>query len=50
MADVSHGHGAVVLLLVGGVLGTSVAGCAGGAAVTGDIVGGVYQEGGLISI
>ena len=46
MVGVSRGRGAVVLLVVGGVLGAvpSVAGCAGGqSGATGEIVGGVYQ-------
>jgi hypothetical protein len=45
MASVSHWRGAVVLLVIG-----CIAGCAGGQATTGDIVGGVYQEGGPISL
>ena len=53
MVGVSRGHGAVVLLVVGGVLDAvpSVAGCAGGqSGATGEIVGGVYQVGGPMAL
>lgn len=52
MVGMSRGRRAVVLLVVGGVLGAvPSAGCAGGqSAATGEIVGGVYQVGGPMAL